>query len=818
MSSLATRGRVRRLYRFRPAGISHLRNSRQESPGQAVGRASVPLSLPFAALAAAIGLGIQEGAYQLSLRTASGLVQPLFFLGLLLEVVPFVFVIAHRHQRKWTRLTGALLMSEFLFLSRWLVLPRVFGTYDALLHTTSLWQLVDGQRFLSENTLLPVSSYYPGLELVTAGVHWLTGLNLLGSQLIVLMGARALLVTALFLLFERLTRSTQAAGAAIALYAVNPEFYAFDAQFAYETLALMLAAVAAFYLSGIFRAESYVPDVPLPDPSPRWSSWPSAARGWLTPRGRGAAACAVIGLMFLDVTHHVTSWATLGALILLFVWRKLSTRGVQWPVPDPSVDRATRLLGLIVLLDVVFVGAWTTFVGHRITGYLGPLARQAASSISSILLGHQQTKGLFAPPAGAGTPEWQRWIILGSVVLWVALIAATAFSRAGRETRRVSPILWPLLVANLGYFAINAARLSPSATEIGNRAGALVFGAVACTLGAWWAASRWHATRRAVAVSLVAFALLSIGGVTLGTGANYTRVPGAYLVEADQRSVPGPSLDFAHWVRQHVPTGTRVGADRDNAAVLGAFGHLTPVTEFSGSVNVGPLFFADSIGGQERALVKKGDIRLLVVDQRLTQGLPFAGFYFEPGETYDPATKQSRHVRLTTQELDKFASWPQAHLIHRSGPISLYDLSSVQGLPPVSVSVAAAPRDSLSRFHWPTLGAFGVFLALLAATTRRRRVSDVAGPDGRDPAALTVGFAIVLSCALIAAVIVATQVNPPYLVIPLYVLALVAVKAVRPWRWSAPRAAITLRLADVTGSAAALIVTGAAISAAIIFR
>jgi hypothetical protein len=778
------------------------------------------LSLPFAALAAAIGLGIQEGAYQLSIRTASALVQPLFFLGLLLEVLPFVFVIAHRHQRKWTRLTGALLMSEFLFLSRWLVLPRVFGTYDALLHTTSLWQMVDGQRFLSENTLLPVSSYYPGLEVVTAGVHWLTGLNLLGSQLIVLMGARALLVTALFLLFERLTQSTQAAGAAIALYAVNPEFYAFDAQFAYETLALMLAAVAAFYLSGIVSAESYVPDVPLPDPSPagRWAAWPSAVRGWLTPRGRGAAVAAMVALMFLDITHHVTSWATLGALILLFVWRKLSTRGVQWPVQDPSVDRATRLLGLVVLLDIVFVAAWTTFVGHRITTYLGPLARQAASSISSILLGRQQTKGLFAPPAGAGTPEWQRWIILGSVILWVTLIAATAFSRAGRETRRVSPILWPLLIANLGYFAINAARLSPSATEIGNRAGALVFGAVACTLGAWWAASRWHATRRAVALSLVAFALLSIGGVTLGTGANYTRVPGAYLVEADQRSVPGPSLDFARWVRQHVPTGTRVGADRDNAAVLGAIGHLTPVTEFSGSVNVGPLFFADSIGGQERALVKKGDIRLLVVDERLTQGLPFAGFYFEPGETYDPATKHDRSVRLTSQELDKFASWSEAHLIHRSGPISLYDLSSALGLRPVSVSVAAAPPDSLSRFHWLTLGAFGVFLALLAATRHRRRTGDVENPDGRGPAALTVGLAIVLGCALVAAVIVATHVNPPYLVIPLYVLVLVAVKAVRPWRWRASRAAITLRLADVAGSAAALIVTGAAISAAIIFR
>jgi hypothetical protein len=48
-----------------------------------------------------------------------------------------------------------------------------------------------------------VSSFYAGLELATTGVHWLTGLPLVGAQILVVLLARSVLVMALFTLVRR---------------------------------------------------------------------------------------------------------------------------------------------------------------------------------------------------------------------------------------------------------------------------------------------------------------------------------------------------------------------------------------------------------------------------------------------------------------------------------------------------------------------------------------------------------------------------------------------------------------------------------------
>lgn len=269
--------------------------------------------------------------------------------------------------------------------------------YDEQQHMRTLSDIVSSHGFYQPNPGLPISPRYPGLESLTVLFHQL-GLPVMAAALAVVFVARLVLVLALCDAVEHLTGSSRAGGLAVAAYAVSSSFVYFNTQFAYQTLALPLALAAVALIA---RA--------------RWVSDPRLLLS-------GACVC----LLAVVVTHHVTSWLTVG---FLAVWT-IAQRGGQ----------ARRRVFYSAVIAVVATTAWAIIQWSLLRDYFGPIIEDYAGQITGGL-----RRKPFSDSAGTRDAPWEQVFILSyavSVTLvssWLVLIWARSIQLRLRPGARFKP-------------------------------------------------------------------------------------------------------------------------------------------------------------------------------------------------------------------------------------------------------------------------------------------------------------------------------------------------------------------------------------------
>lgn len=613
--------------------------------------------LPTLSLVGALGLLSVAFGYSLA-RNGAEWAPVLFWFGLLMIFAPIAARLLHSEADRAERIGLVGVMGLGLYLVKVLHSPLNFTYHDEFVHTRTVTNILNSNHLFQENPTIPVSPLYPGMHIITDALSSMSGLDVYAAGLIVMGLARLLIVIALYMLYEEISGSQRIAGIATIIYMANPTFLFFNAQFAYESLALPLATLTLFAV---------------------------ARRNGLTGSRRLTINLLVIlGALSVVTTHHLTTYALIA---FLGIWAAFSF-GVKFFAAKNGSNTApvaTSRLGALwqrfgpeasgsnpggaAVLTIVASITWLVQVANFTVGYLAPVLREAIIEIVRLILGEASGRQLFKGSTGQVAPLWEQLTGFGAVgLLLLALPFGLLFVW---KNLRHTPLALALAFAALAYPASLAMRLTTAGWEVSNRTSEFVFVAVAfvvaCGINKVWemgrAGAKW--TVPLVAVMSVIF----LGGVIVGWPPA-ARLPGTYLVSADTRSIEPQGIAMARWSKDNLGVNNRIAADRINGLLMLSYGQQHTVMNVGDGVNVGPLFISNEFGKTQQEVLDRGRISYIVVDYRMTRDLPLLGIYFENGE---PNSGQHKKP-IDPAMLAKYDNIPGVRRVFDSGDIIIYDV------------------------------------------------------------------------------------------------------------------------------------------------
>jgi len=561
----------------------------------------------------------------------------IFWLGML----PFYTVIAWRlvspAPSRRERLALVLLAGIGLYLVKVMHSPIYFTFYDELLHYRTAVNIIETGHQFRIHPLLPVSPLYPGLENIAVALVNLSGLDIFHAGIITILVARTVFVLGLFLFYEKTSQSPRLAGIATIIYAANPHFIFFDAQFSYESLALLFMVMV---LLGIQLRMYHHKAKPL-----------------------GASLLVIFGICTTLVTHHVTSYFLLMCLAL---WSTITF------FFTPKGQNRTVLFGTTALAAVAIL-SWMMYVATITIDYLVPVLSGAVSDLFKVLVRDETGRQLFSAQGENALRLWEQMIVYGTALsILLGLMVGAIIIWRGHRNR---PAYLFLGILGLVYPATQLLRFSEKGPEIASRIGPFMFLGIAFVIGVS-VTEHYHASSHRAWVKQVGIALflmLMFWGNFLVSFPRWALLPGTYMSAADTRSVEAQSMATAQWVRDYVGEEKRLAADRINGLLMVAYGQQYQVTGSWNSINVPGIFLDVPFTEEAYHTLCEGQIEYLVVDNRFTTHTPMLGFYYEIAENEQPYQEP-----LDPAVLEKFRGQEAFSLIYDGGNLIIYqvDLSN----------------------------------------------------------------------------------------------------------------------------------------------
>jgi hypothetical protein len=401
--------------------------------------------------------------------------------------------------------------------------PVYYTFYDELLHFRTANDILQTNRLFGEHSLLPVSPFYPGLEIVTSAFANLSGLDTFTSGIIVIGMARLGFVLMIYMFFEQVTNSIRISSIATLIYASNPHFIFFDAQFSYESLALM------FFVAAIYGVEY------------RFNEKKGGQ-----PLGATLLILAMISATL--ITHHVTSYFL---IIVLILWAVV-VYILHW-----GNTYIQHVLPWTVLFAIVVTFSWMMYIANITIDYLVPTLTGAVFDLVRVVLREESGRPLFSGQGELGVRGYEQAIVyLATLTILLALAWGTLV--LWRFHRRHHNFL-ALGIVGMLYPATQALRFTEQGPEIASRIGPFMYVGIGFVIAygfvVWYPS---HQSRWRKQLFLTMCLVVLFWGSVLVSFPRWALLPQGYLASADTRSVEARGINTATWGR--ITTSPPIGS------------------------------------------------------------------------------------------------------------------------------------------------------------------------------------------------------------------------------------------------------------------
>jgi hypothetical protein len=516
--------------------------------------------------------------------------------------------------------------------------PIQFRFLDEFLTVRTAQSIMATHHLFHSNPALVVGPQYPGIEIVTTAVAWLSHLSIDASGTIVVGLAHLLLGLGIYFLMLEITRRPRVAALVVLVYSAGPHFQFFDSYFIYQALALPLMVASLLAVVKMTK-------------EPDWNT------------GLRWGLVALLFAAATIVTHHVTSYALLGLLVALELAQVIRGKKARydWRIP------------ILICLTTELLVLWDLDVATSTIAYFTPTMGSILDSIRSLASHH----GAVAPVALPTGPQFDLTLEYLSILLLcvLALIGVWRIWRVRRQSQWPFPFAFALASSGL-VVALVVRIVVPGGSQLWGRAS--TFFMIPVGLSVAFAVRSWrlpYFLRRRLRApqifrapwswtGVAAIVLLGIGGVAGGWPPYYARLPGAFRVEAYERSIDQHNLDLAAWAANELPPEYGVASDFETANLLASLGHEAAPS------GVADLFLSAKFSPSARKIVRDKRIDFIVVDKRLSQQLPADGSYFAD----DPRAGRYR-APIPTRDLDKFNDITGVSRVFEDGTMTVYALA-----------------------------------------------------------------------------------------------------------------------------------------------